>query len=164
MIHIMKDKYQEVPGRREGQIPVLVRRNVTNTWGEADADLDNVTNLINEAGSSEKIRKIKLHSGRLFGNGMPLGRLTLGFRNPFTKTLHSAVGVNGRPPGLPIRSDLPESIKSGLEDHHTATMSKLIRNVLQASGVRGPELHEREQELYAAHAGDIQFKQPPSAR
>lgn len=160
----MSEKYKPVPGRQEGQVEVLVRDSVISRWGEPTVDFEGLTELAKEAGLPADTR-IKLFSGRVVGDEPSLRRLAMGGRVPLTGTIYSGVGLNNRPAGLPHKSSLSPEQKSQLEDHYTATMNKLVHNVLRAGGVQGVALHERERELYEQHAGDIQFRDPsPDAR
>jgi hypothetical protein len=160
IINFMKEKYKPVSGRQEGQPEVLVRESAIRRWGEPEVDFENLAEMVRDAGLPAEKTRIKLFSGRVVGDEPSLRRLAMGGRIPLSKTIYSGVGLNNRAAGLPHRANLPPKQKEQLEDHYTATMEKLTHNVLRAAGVRGAELHKREHELFAKHAGDIQFKHP----
>jgi hypothetical protein len=165
----MKERYTAVAGRQEGQPEVLVRDSVLRRWGEPTVDFDGLADMAREAGLEPGKTKIKLYSGRWTGGSYEFGinRFARGRHIPFTNTIYSGVGPNGAA-GLPHRSELPEEVRSELGGgfgDQTATMGKLVHNVLRAAGVRGSAIYEKQRELYRDHAGDIQFENPsPEAR
>lgn len=152
----MSEKYKPVPGRQEGQVEVLVRQSVLDRWGEPTVDFEGLTEMVKAAGLPEDTR-IKLFSGRWVGGTGELKKLARGGHVPLTKTIYSGVGLNGTV-GMVHPSEIPQAAQDELIGAPTAAMRKLVHNALRASGVRGETLRERERELYAQHAADIQFE------
>lgn len=160
-----KPKYKSVPGRKDGQVEVLVRRSVIERFGDPTVDFDSLTRLVGELGLSPERTRIKLFSGRWVGHEYHLRKFAKGGKAPFSNTIYSGVGLNGTV-DLPHPTDLPREMQEELfTGARNAAMSKLVHNMLRASGIHGAVLQEREHELYQSHAGDIQFLNPsPEAR
>jgi hypothetical protein len=153
-------RYMEVQSEQLDHVGVFVRKNVIARWGEPTVDFDNLSKLVVEDAGLSEDTKIKLISGRWVGDEPSLRLFAMGGHVPLTNTIYSGVGVNNRPAGSPSSHGLSPERDAHIRDHGTATMNKLVYNVLRAAGVRGAEFVERGQALYYEHAGDIQFTDP----